>query len=51
MVAELIERIAPFCEDSLKKRDLNNRLPHEMVSSESLKQLLIDAFEDENLFK
>ena len=50
-IGELIEAIAPFGAESLTKRDLNSRLPQELVSSESLKQILIDAFEDENLFK
>ena len=50
-IGELIEAIAPFAADSLTKRDLNSRLPQELASSESLRQILIDAFEDENLFK
>lgn len=37
MIEELIETIAPFGADSLKKRDLNNKLPQELVLSESLK--------------
>ena len=50
-IGELIEAIAPFGADSRTKRDLNSRLPQELASSESLRQILIDAFEDENLFK
>ena len=50
-IGELIEAIAPFGAESLTKRDLNSRLPQELASSESLRQILIDAFEDENLFK
>lgn len=37
LLVELIETIAPFGADSLKKRDLNNKLPQELVTSESLK--------------
>ena len=37
VIGELIELMAPFCEESLAKTNLDNKLPHQMVVSESLK--------------
>jgi hypothetical protein len=46
----MIELLSRFCEGSLRKENLDGKLPQDLVVSKSLQQIMIDCFDDEELF-
>lgn len=50
LIADMIELLSGFCEDSLSKENLDGKLPQDLVVSRGLKQIMIECFEDDELF-